>query len=40
MKSEQKDGSGDFSYPEVYLTLQKITFPYTMGDGKEDILNG
>lgn len=40
MKSEQKDSPGDFSYPVVHLTLQKITFPYKMGQEEEDDLNG
>lgn len=40
MKSGQQERSGDFSYPEVHLTLQKITFPYKTGEGKESILSG
>lgn len=36
---QQKDTSGGFFHPEVHLTLQKISFPYKMGEGEEGIFN-
>lgn len=35
MKSVQKDSSGDFSHPEVHLTLQKLTLLTKWEKGKK-----
>lgn len=35
----RKKALGSFSYSEVHLTLQKITFPYKIGEGEKEILH-